>query len=155
MRPRQNFGDTGGDKKKRDVINAALKQKNLSKCLNKYFGPGTILTNENLPHVDASKDLPGGQAGHTVVDQVPDTGRGTVEIDRGIFTSLTAQDPFLVGTYLHEVANLLAIQRFTNVPKGDRARRGARGGPPGAGQRNHPWDPDIGQQFEECLYRKD
>jgi len=146
----------GPGQKKKDLINAALKQKNLSKCLNEFFGPGTILTNDNLPRIDASKDLPGGDVGHTVVDQVPETGRGTVQIDRGIFTSLPAADPFLVGTYLHETANVLAIQRFTHVqPRGARALRGARGGPPGEAQRTHPWDRDIGQQFEECLYRKD
>ena len=146
----------GGDKKKRDVINAALKQKNLAKCLNKWIGPGTILTNDNLPHIDASKDLPGAIAGQTDPNRVPETGHGTVEIDRGLFNGLPANDLFLVGTYLHETANVLAIQTFTNVqPRGARALRGMRGGPPAEGQKNHPWDRDIGEQFEECLHGKD
>jgi len=153
--PKGEGGDPGSDKKERDVINAALKQKNLAKCLNEFFGPGTILTNDNLPHIDASKDLLGGAAGRTVVDQVPETGRGTVQIDRGVFRDLPANDLFLVWTYLHETANVLAIQRFTNIqPRGARARLGPRGGPPSAAQANHPWDSDIGQQFEECLSRK-
>src|SRR5438105_12222166 len=43
----------------------SLKHKNLSKCLTEFFGPGTILTNENLPRIDTSKDLPGATAGRT------------------------------------------------------------------------------------------
>ncbi len=149
-------GDPPGDKKKRDMINAALKQKNLAKCLNKFFGPGTILTNDNLPHIDASQDLPGARAGQTDANRVPETGRGTVEIDRGLFNGLPANDPFLVGTYLHETANVLAIQRFTSIqPRGARAFRGPSGGPPTEAQRNDRVDQDIGQQFEKCIFGKE
>jgi hypothetical protein len=132
-----------------DVINAALKEKNLSKCLHKFFGPGTILTNANLPRIDASQDLPG--VGQTDARQVPDTGRATIQIDRGTFSSLAANDPFLVGTYLHETANALAIQRFTNIqPRSARARRGPLGGPPSPAQAG-AFDKDMGNQFEDCI----
>jgi hypothetical protein len=123
------------------------------------FGPGTILTNENLPKVDATKDLPGATVGRTDPKQVPETGRATVQIDRGIYRGLPASDPLLIGTYLHEVANALAIQRFTDVfpgkDRGWRAYLGPLGSPPTTAQINHPYDPDVGQQFEECLHRKD
>jgi len=149
-------GGGGNDaQKKRDLIKASLAQKNLAKCLNKFFGPGTILTNANLPRIDASNDLPG--AGRTDAAQVPDTGRGTVQIDKGIFTSLSANDPYLVGTYLHETANVLAIQLFTNVqPREARPQMGPRGGPPTQDQRTLArWtygDSDIGNQFEKCIF---
>lgn len=144
----------GGGGKARDVIKAALGQKNLSTCLHKFFGPGKILTNSNLPSINATENLTNGAAGQTRASEVPDTGRGSVYIDKGIFTSLSANDPFLVGTYLHEVANVLAIQLFTNVqPRWARARMGPRGTYPTQDQINDPTgDPDIGQQFEECIF---
>jgi RHS repeat-associated protein len=145
---------TPGQKKIAAVVNQALQQPGLSDCLNKWIASGTVLTNENLPFVDASKDLPGATAGQTVHDQVPATGRGTVQIDRGFFAGLPADDPFLVATYLHELANVLAIQTFINVPKSERTRRGARGGPPTQHQLRS-FDKDIGQQFEECLFKKE
>jgi len=145
--------DNQTPQKIKDLVNAALNHPRLSKCLNEFFGPGIILTNENLPYVDATKNLPG--VGQTDSRQVPDTGRGTVQIDRGIYTSLSANDPYLVSTYLHEVANALAIQRFTHVfPRWQRPRLGPLGRPPSREQRRS-FDPDIGRQFEECLYRKD
>jgi hypothetical protein len=135
-----------------NLLKAALGQKNLSKCLHKFFGPGTILTNANLPRIDASENLTGGAVGQTRASEVPDTGRGTVHIDKGVFNGLGASDAFLVGTYLHETANVLAIQRFTNIqPRWMRDLAGPLGSPPTAAQKNHPWDSDIGQQFEDCL----
>lgn len=45
-------GDSGSGgseaQKKKDLIKAALAEKNLSSCLHMFFGPGTILTNANL-----------------------------------------------------------------------------------------------------------
>ncbi len=152
-------GSSGGGKssgKARDVIKAALQQKNLSKCLHKFFGPGTILTNANLPRIDASQNLTGGAVGQTDARHVPDTGHATIQIDKGIFTGLAANDPFLVGTYLHETANALAIQRFTNVqPRWARDLMGPRGAYPTQQQLNDPTgDHDIGQQFEDCIFGK-
>jgi RHS repeat-associated protein len=147
-------GDPGD--KGRDVIDAALKEKNLSKCLHKFFGPGTILTNENLPRINASKDLSGGAVGQTDARRVPDVGRGTVQIAKSMFNSLSANDPFLTRTYLHETANALAIQRFTDIqPRAARMERGPLGGPPTSDQQKERrasfGDPDIGNQFEKCL----
>jgi len=111
------------------------------------------LTNENLPYVNATQDLRGW--GEVKASEVPATGRGTVYIDRGTFQGLSAPNPQLVATYLHETANILAIQRFTHWPdRNTRALLGPRGGPPSESQRRS-FDKDIGQQFEECLYRKD
>jgi hypothetical protein len=149
----QGSGPSGG--KAREVIRNALRRKNLSKCLHKFFGRGTILTNYNLPRIDATENLPG--AGRMYPDKVPKTGRATVNIDKGNFNGMAADDPFLIDTYLHEVANALAVQRFTNVPeslRGWRAHMGALGSYPADSQKNHPWDPDIGQQFEECLHEE-
>jgi hypothetical protein len=138
-----------------DIIENALKNKNLCRCLNKYFGPGVKLTALNAPRIAFTQPLAGGAAGQTNANQVPDTGLAIVNIDPGIF-NLAANDTYLIDTYLHETANALAIQQFTNVfPRGARARMGARGGPPTAAQRhggNVGIDSDIGEQFEECLH---
>jgi RHS repeat-associated protein len=150
----------GGEtpQKIKDIVNTALKHPRLSKCLNELFGPGTILTNENLPKVDATKDLPGATVGRTDPKQVPETGRATVQIDRGIYRGLPASDPLLIGTYLHEVANALAIQRFTDVFPGEdrwmRAYLGPQGNWPSKEQLEN-YDQDIGAQFEKCLNRKE
>jgi RHS repeat-associated protein len=141
-------GGTAG--KAKDVIKAALKQANLSKCLHHFFGKGNVLTNANLPSIDATQDL--GGAGEVHDYEIPVTGRGSVYIDKGIFTRLRADDPYLVGTYLHETANVLAIQRFTNIqPRAARPYMGPLGGPLTAPQ-NNTWDHDIGQQFEKCIF---
>jgi hypothetical protein len=64
-------------------------------------------------------------------------------------------------TYLHETANILAIQKFKNsgVSGWERANLGPRGGPPTAQQvwaQTHPGnDPDIGNQFEHCVFGAD
>jgi len=140
--------------KKRDLIKAALAHENLSDCLHKWFGLGDILTNANLPRIDASQDLEGGALGQTRASMVPDTGRGTILIDRATFASHSATDHFtMVDTYLHETANALAIQRFTQY--GYRPYRmllGARGSIPTEHQLNSFPDQDIGKQFEECLH---
>jgi len=137
--------------KKQDLIKAALATKNLSSCLHKFFGPGNILTNANLPHIDASQNLEGARAGQTDPAMVPDTGPATIQIDKGIFTSLSATDPFLIGTYLHETANALATQRFIQYTKATRAYAGPLGGPPTNDQLNS-FDHDIGNQFEKCIF---
>ncbi len=109
----------------KQLVNAALEHPRLSKCLNEFFGGGTILTNENRPYVDARSDLREGAFGETRAENVPATGRATVFIDRSFLTSpLPASDTFWTDTYLHEVANALAIQRFTHTPKNT-----ANGGP--------------------------
>lgn len=145
-------GNTSGSSDKaRNLIKVALSQRNLSECLHKFFGPGTILTNANLPSINASENLTGGAVRQTRINEVCDTGRGSVYVDKGTFANLPANDPFLVDTYLHEVANVLAIQQFTNVqPRGARPFMGPLGGPPTAAQ-NASFDHDIGQQFENCI----
>lgn len=143
--------------KKKDLIKAALATKNLSSCLHKFFGPGNILTNANVPAIDASKNLDGATFGRTDPANVPDSGRATIQIDKGIFTGLSPQDPQLVGTYLHETANALAIQRFTRYTKETRAFAGPLGGPPidhGPYDQIHTWDHDIGKAFETCIFEK-
>ena len=141
--------------KAKEVIKNALKATNLSKCLHDFFGDGTILTKKNSPRLDASEALQGGHVGETRPWEVPDTGRATIHIDSRTFSNLAANDTFLTDTYLHETANALAIQRFTNIfPRGVRARMGPRGRYPTERQwRNR--DPDIGHQFEICLHKKD
>jgi hypothetical protein len=91
------------------------------------------------------------RAGQTELAKVPDTGRATIQIDKGIFTSLQATDPFLIGTYLHETANALATQLFTQYTKRTRAYAGPLGGPPTKDQLNS-WDHDIGNLFEQCIF---
>jgi hypothetical protein len=90
---------------------------------------------------------------------VPATGRGTVLIDKGTFM-MNANDPFLVGTYLHEAANATAIQQFTSQQTAAvfvhptrqlRAHLGPRGIRPSNAQYNDR-DSDIDQQFERCLH---
>ncbi len=138
-----------------DLVNQALQHERLAKCLNKWIGPGIVLTNENRPYVDASENLPGATFGQTRTREVPPTGRGTAYIDKGVFSGLSATDPFLVMIYLHEVANVLATQQFTHEPdQTKRALLGPRGGPPTEEQRNS-YDKDIGEQFAECLAGKD
>jgi hypothetical protein len=97
---------------------------------------------------------PGQEATGTIAVPVPATGRGTA-----IVASEKLGDMEQAGrTYLHETANLLAIQQFTNsgVTGQDRALRGPFGGVPTAEQAwaaAHPGnDPDIGRQFELCVY---
>jgi hypothetical protein len=151
---------SGADtQKKRDLTEAALAHENLSDCLHKFFGPGKILTNANLPRIDASQYLEGGAVGGTRASMVPDTGRGTILIDKATFNSHSATDHFtMVDTYLHETANALAIQRFTGYTgkRGYRMLLGPRGGPPTADQqraaRTGVEDVDIGMQFEKCLH---
>jgi len=108
------------------------------------------LTNSNLPHIDASQNLPGAAVGHTDPARVPDTGRATIEIDKGILTSLQPTNPYLIGTYLHETANALAIQRFTQYTKATRAYAGPLGALPTPAQQNS-LDSDIGNLFEQCI----
>jgi hypothetical protein len=146
--------------KEDDVISAALQVPNLTDCAHFFFGPKFRFTRSNLPHIDATRNLPGAAAGETDQSMVPAQGRATVLIDKGTF-SMNANDPFLTDTYLHEAANATAIQQFTNQqtaavflhPKRQlRAELGPRGSRPSNAQHNHPWDPDIGQQFENCLH---
>jgi RHS repeat-associated protein len=147
-----------------DVVNSALKKPKLGSCLNKWIGPGTVLTNANLPVVDfrsssAQLDQMLRDEGYqvepgtlgTIQTPVPETGSGTLYIaseDWGNFNDS-------MRTFTHETGNILAIQQFTNAP-GDplgRAFLGARGTPPLNSQVNDSWgDPDIGEQLEECVY---
>jgi RHS repeat-associated protein len=145
-------GGTSAKEKIATIVNTALKEANLPDCLNEFFGPGTILTNENLPYIDASRNLSG--AGEMRSTEVPGSGRGTVYIDNGMFRSLSGSDPQLVGTYLHELANVLAVQQFTNeLDPNNRPLLGPRGGPPTKEQADS-WDQDIGQLFEKCIFGK-
>jgi hypothetical protein len=153
--------DVGGpifDATKEDqVIASALQVPNLVDCAHTFFGNNFRFNRSNLPHIDASQNLPG--AGRTMESMVPATGRATVLIDRGTFP-MNANDPFLVDTYLHEAANATAIQRFTDQQTAAvfvhpsrqlRAELGPRGARPSNAQRNS-FDRDIGNQFEGCLH---
>ena len=139
------------------VIASALQVPNLVDCAHTFFGNNFRFNRSNLPHIDASQNLPG--AGRTMESMVPATGRATVLIDRGTFP-MNANDPFLVDTYLHEAANATAIQRFTDQQTAAvfvhpsrqlRAELGPRGARPSNAQRNS-FDRDIGNQFEGCLH---
>jgi len=147
------------------VVNSALKQSKLGACLNKWVGPGTVLTNANLPIVDfrsssAQLDQMLGAGGNqlqpgtlgTIQTPVPSTGPGTLYIASELWGNLNES----MQTFIHETGNLLAIQQFTSTP-GDpvgRAFLGARGTAPGPGQVNDPFvnDKDIGEQLQECVF---
>ena len=170
---RRGFGDRdrsqqgrGGDRtpqRIKDIVNAALKQTRLSECLNEWFGPGTILTNANLPCLDVRQssgqitDIVGRPAIGTPKQPVPPSGRGTVLVGSDVYMNPLVGNSFIADIYLHETANILAYQRFTNVPYLDRPFRGPLGGPPTAEQnaeRRQGGDADIGKQFENCLEGK-
>ncbi|MGC1991428.1 MAG: RHS repeat-associated core domain-containing protein, partial [Candidatus Acidiferrales bacterium] len=138
----------------RNIINRALKQSRLSQCLHQFFGSGSILTNQNLPYIDATQTSIQLGAMGTVADPVPPSGRSTVEIASDVVNNSFAPE---LGqrVYLHEVANALAYQDFTNSPYGVRPFLGPFGGPPTSSQRaqNQPGgDPDIGREFEKCVF---
>jgi RHS repeat-associated protein len=161
------YGHGSGGGAIRSTINGALHQPNLSKCLHQFFGPGKILTNANLPYLDATLSVaqitsltntPAGlEATGTIAEPVPATGRGTVIVASENLGNLIQGE----RTYLHETANILAIQQFTSsgVTGVARAFLGPRGGPPTSGQvfaQTHPGnDPDIGRQFELCVFGAD
>jgi RHS repeat-associated protein len=158
--------DVGGPianmNKEDDVISNALQAPNLADCARAFFGSKFSFTRSNMPHIDATQTLGGATAGKTIESMVPATGRATVLIDKGTF-AMKANDPFLRDTYLHEAANATAIQKFTSQQtaavfrqptRQRRAELGPRGLGPSNAQHNHPWDPDIGQQFEKCLHGK-
>jgi len=157
------FGLPGGDSLQRikDIINNALKQAKLSECLNKWIGPGTVLTNANLPYINAtqsSAQLSARRGANDVLGTpdmpVPSTGRGTALVASDIL----GNTDLAMRTYLHETANILAMQQFTNsgVTGNDRALLGARGTPPTGVQAweaaHPPADGDIGWQFELCVF---
>ena len=52
---RGSGGCGSGKEKINRVVNQALQQSKLGECLNKIFGPGNILTNQNLPYLDTRK----------------------------------------------------------------------------------------------------
>jgi hypothetical protein len=157
----------GGGGRIKGIINGALHQSNLSKCLHQFFGPGDILTNANLPYLDGTlsaaqitslTNTPAGQeATGTIAEPVPATGRGTAIVASENLGDLIQGE----RTYLHETANILAIQQFTSsgVTGDARALLGPRGGPPTADQvynQTHAGnDPDIGRQFELCVFGAD
>ena len=88
---------------------------------------------------------------------VPPSGRGTVLVGSDVYMNPLVGNSFIADIYLHETANILAYQRFTNVPYLDRPFRGPLGGPPTAEQnaeRRQGGDADIGKQFENCLEGK-
>ena len=144
--------------KEDDIMTAALQAPNLADCAHSFFGPKFSFTRSNLPHIYAT-DLDNGASGRTEQAMVPATGRATVLIDNSFF-AMKANDPMQVDNYLHEAANATAIQQFTNQQTAAvfvhptrqlRAELGPRGSRPSNAQHNQ-WDPDIGQQFENCLH---
>lgn len=141
-----------------DTVNSALQQPNLSSCLNTWIGPGLVLTNDNLPFMDATKSdsqlatIAGSKdpVDGTVKEPVPASGRSTVYVA----SNLMGDKNEAMRTYIHETGNALAMQKFAGGNDSG-AYLGARGGPPGIAQRtgNNPWrDRDIGYQIEVCVF---
>ena len=140
----------------KEIVNSALQQSELADCLNKFFGPGTILTNQNLPYVNATKSSEELRALGRPKELVPESGRSTVYVASDVVNS-PLLSKFKQGVYLHEVANALAIQRFTNeLDPNKRAFLGPLGGPPTAEQVRQSQlpkgDRDIGREFEICVF---
>jgi hypothetical protein len=105
----------GGLERIKEIINNALKQPKLSECLNTWIGPGTVLTNQNLPYLNGTvsgAELSSLRGREHVIGTVelpaPTAGRGTVLLASAILPNMDLS----VRTYLHETANLLAIQQF-------------------------------------------
>jgi RHS repeat-associated protein len=136
-------GLTPGQQKIAHVVNSALQQTKLSECLNKLFGPGNILNNKNLPILDTTQSEATisvdtkAAAYATFATPVPATGRGTVLMASEYFNSIGSVLG-LQATFLHETANILAIQR-NQSPHPSK--------PQGAGR-----DTDAGAALEECMF---
>ena len=142
-----------------DTVNSALQQPNLSNCLNTWIGPGLVLTNDNLPYMDATKS--GTQLAKiakskdpaiegTVKEPVPASGRSTVYVASEIMGDKNEA----MRVYTHETGNALAMQTFAGGGRSG-AYLGARGGPPGIEQssgHNPLRDTDIGYQIEFCVF---
>ena len=140
-----------------DIVNSALKQPGLGACLNTWIGSGLVLTNANLPFMNATKSSDqlaamigysgGGDVDGTTGAQVAPTGRSTVYVASGVL----GDKDRAMRTYIHETGNALAMQRFAG---GDAAGAyvGPRGGPQSAAQRSDPIDHDIGNQIERCVF---
>jgi hypothetical protein len=141
-----------------DIVNSALQQPGLGACLNTWIGPGLVLTNANLPYVDATQS----EAQLAVIanrdvlvegtpkEPVPASGRLTVYVASDIIGDKNEA----MRVFIHETGNALAMQMFAG---GDisGAYRGARGRDPGIEQRtgdNPLHDPDIGYQIERCVF---
>ncbi len=155
----QNQGQSQANQQIVDTVNSALQQPDLSKCLNTWIGPGLVLTNSNLPYLDATKS--GAQLAQiinskkptiegTVKEPVPSAGRPTVYVA----SEVMGNKKEAMRVYVHEMGNALAMQRFSGGAR-DGAYRGARGGPPGIDQssgNNILRDKDIGYQLEQCVF---
>lgn len=142
------------------IVDLALHQPKLSQCLNAYFGPGNILSNQNLPKVDTTQSKAqlsaqtGNSEGNTIgatQQPVPSSGPGTVEMASEYFYGSGTTNLQLAGTYLHETANILAYQTFTNTRYVQRPYQGPLGANPKPSQYLNE-DPDIGVQFEKCVF---
>jgi RHS repeat-associated protein len=122
-------GSGGAQQQIKAIINLALHEPKLSKCLNQIFGPGNILNNQNLPHVDTTQTStqltnyinslnpntpvsnPDLTTASTFATPVPATGQGTVFLASDYFYDSSTSDTFLAASYIHETGNILAIQR--------------------------------------------
>jgi RHS repeat-associated protein len=141
-------GPTPGQQKIRQVVNLALHQQELSDCLNKIFGPGNILNNQNLPILDTrvsqaqinSQSRRLGVQG-TYQTPVPTSGRGTVQIPTELFYNPNTTMGFLAATFIHETGNILAIQMFGS------SRYAQATNPAIVGL-----DRDTGAALEECVF---
>ncbi len=141
---------TLGQKKIAAVVNQALQQSDLADCLNqeRFFGPGTILTNQNLPFLDTRVSqpeierrtlTPGAQG--TYETPVPATGRGTALIPTNLFYDPNSTMGFLSAKYIHEVGNILSIQRF-----------GSENHTQALDPKIRRLDSDSGAALEECVF---
>ena len=149
-------GHGGGLQQIKSIINLALHVPKLGQCLNQIFGPGNILTNQNLPLVDTTQNstqlgayinglnpnTPAANPANAVVSTfavpVPASGKGTVLIASDYFYSPTSADNFLAASYLHETANILAIQLNSYHQAANPAPFGG--------------DHDTGAALEECIF---
>jgi len=138
-------GGGGGGRAIQRVIRLALSQVKLAKCLNRIFGPGNILNNENLPSL---KLVPRSEVekktddwGHNAIAtyEVPTAGRGTVLFGQEYFNDARVTDIMRAATYTHEVGNILSVQRFGD-PR-------AKSDP----SLNHS---DTGANLENCVFGK-
>jgi len=154
----------GGSRTELSIINLALNQPKLSKCLATYFGSAVVLNSQSAPSINTGKtstelgqytDSSWSDVSGTPEQPVPARGQGngTVLIANDYWNSASTTDVQLQGTYLHETANILAYQLFTNVRYTQRPFQGELGGAPSYEQlHNTDRDPDIGAQFEKCVF---
>ena len=147
-----SMGACGGDpagvqRSIKDVINAALKTPRLGECLNKIFGRGQILTNNNLPRIDTTVSkaeisrVTGVSSDATIQVPVPASGSGTILMATEMFYGPDSSSRYVQAVYIHEKGNILAAQLlggWNARPDNDPTLRN--------------WDRDTGMNLEDCVF---